>query len=48
MAFSDLHAEQLKLDNWRTDREREIRWKSLPAFNKTEYMNSGLYRNPDA
>jgi prepilin-type N-terminal cleavage/methylation domain-containing protein len=47
MSFFDLHVEQVKPELWITDTKREIRWKSLPAFNKTEYANSGAYLNPD-
>ncbi len=47
MAFSDLHAESIKPEMWITDTKREIRWKTMPYYNKTEYMNSGAYVNPD-
>ena len=45
--FYDGHLEKVTEKLWRTDQTREIRWKSMAAFNKTEYQNSGAYRNPE-
>ena len=47
LAFSDGHAETITYAYWRYEREREIRWKSVCFYNKTEYKNNGQYRNPD-
>jgi prepilin-type N-terminal cleavage/methylation domain-containing protein len=47
MAFSDLHGEAIKIETWTLDTKREIRWKTMPYYNKPEYMNSGAYANPD-
>ena len=47
MVFAEGHVEAISLRYWKTETEREIRWKSICYYNKPEYKNSGLYRHPD-
>lgn len=47
LAFSEGHVEGITMQFWKTDRTREIRWKSVCAYNKPQYKNSGAYAHPD-